>query len=227
MSGPKNREANKADAAFRAAPEKTPKKSYNINFRTTPLLRDQLRARAAASGRSVSEEIEYRLNQTFGDDSLLHFLAWGESEATPNLIRLILRTINSVEMDATGGAGTPIALNLKRWNEHPARARELADVLAALLRTVLVEGISPLETAEDYAKELRAAMAGAGRTRSKAESKAWSTLLAAGFVSRGPQRSAAERKAELRARIDELQRELDYIETVERMGEQRPQKATG
>jgi hypothetical protein len=196
-------------------------KSCNINFRTRPFIRDRLRASASVSARSVSEEIEYRLNQTFTDDDLLKSVAWNEESASPTLIRLIFTAINQAEVDAAGGVGgARVTINLKWWNENPKRARELADTVGALIRAVLVDGVSPLRTDDDYRKELSAAATGAGRFRSKAEFRAWSVLLAAGFVSRGSQQSVADRKAELRTEIEERHRTLDYIESVEQIDEQ-------
>jgi len=42
------------------------RKRNNLTFRTRDELRERLEKAAAASGRSVSEEIEYRLNRDFG-----------------------------------------------------------------------------------------------------------------------------------------------------------------
>ena len=48
-------------------PPKPPKnrKSVNFTFRSREEMREQLRVAADRSGRSISEEIEYRLNQSF------------------------------------------------------------------------------------------------------------------------------------------------------------------
>jgi hypothetical protein len=46
------------------------RKERNFTFRTRPELRAQLTEAAAKSGRSISEEIEYRLDRTFMTDEL-------------------------------------------------------------------------------------------------------------------------------------------------------------
>jgi hypothetical protein len=204
-----------ADLEARLAP-----KSRNINFRTRPFVYDRLRDAAAAAARSVSEEIEYRLNQTFTDDDLLKVLAYGKrAPETLKLIRLILATINVVEVQEKADVSKPGMLDVRLWHEDPKRAQELFETLVALERAILISGIRPLESAEDYTRELSAATAGASGFRSKAEFKAWYVLLSAGFVSRAPQQSVAELKADLRNKIDELHRRLEYIESVEQMDE--------
>jgi hypothetical protein len=54
-------------------PRKPPAKlrRATIKFRVTDRLRDRLAAAAAAEGRPISEEVEYRLARTFRDDLLL------------------------------------------------------------------------------------------------------------------------------------------------------------
>jgi Arc-like DNA binding domain len=54
-------------------PPKPPKnrKSVNFTFRSREEMREQLRVAAAVSGRSISEEIEYRLNQSFQKELFL------------------------------------------------------------------------------------------------------------------------------------------------------------
>ena len=47
------------------------RKSVNFTFRSREEMREQLRAAAAVSGRSISEEIEYRLNQSFQKELIL------------------------------------------------------------------------------------------------------------------------------------------------------------
>ncbi len=44
------------------------RKSVNFTFRSRGELREQLRRAAEVSGRSISEEIEYRLDQSFRDE---------------------------------------------------------------------------------------------------------------------------------------------------------------
>ena len=51
------------------------RKTVNFTFRSRGELRDQLRDAAAVSGRSISEEIEYRLNQSFRDQYIAEVAA--------------------------------------------------------------------------------------------------------------------------------------------------------
>lgn len=45
-------------------------KRYPLNMRTTKEARDQLESAAADSGRSLAQEVEYRLNRSFADDAM-------------------------------------------------------------------------------------------------------------------------------------------------------------
>jgi hypothetical protein len=58
-------------------PPKPPKnrKSVNFTFRSREEMREQLRVAADRSGRSISEEIEYRLNQSFLKELILEAAA--------------------------------------------------------------------------------------------------------------------------------------------------------
>ena len=46
------------------------RKSVNFTFRSRGDMRDRLRAAAAMSGRSISEEIEFRLEQSFQEERM-------------------------------------------------------------------------------------------------------------------------------------------------------------
>jgi hypothetical protein len=51
------------------------RKSVNFTFRSREGMREQLRTAAAVSGRSISEEIEYRLVQSFRDQYIAEVAA--------------------------------------------------------------------------------------------------------------------------------------------------------
>jgi hypothetical protein len=191
-----------------------------IGFRPWVPMYKRLQDSAAAAGWSMSAEIERRLEQSFSDDAnLKSLLAYGKGASeTLRLLRLILATINAVEVQENTDANKPGMLDVKLWHEDPKRAQELFDTLIALERAVLVDGIRPLEDVDDYKRELSAAASGAA-SRTRAEFKAWRVLLGAGFVSRAPQQSVADVKAELRSKIDELHQRLEYIESVEQTDE--------
>lgn len=57
-----------------------------LNMRTTPGLRAKLEAAAGESGRSLVQEVEYRLEQTFATDALLG----GKYSELPRLITLAI-----------------------------------------------------------------------------------------------------------------------------------------
>jgi Arc-like DNA binding domain len=51
------------------------RKSVNFTFRSREGMREQLRVAAGLSGRSISEEIEYRLVQSFRDEYIAEVAA--------------------------------------------------------------------------------------------------------------------------------------------------------
>ena len=53
----------------------TAKTNVNFTFRSREEMREQLRVAAEVSGRSISEEIEYRLNQSFQKELILEAAA--------------------------------------------------------------------------------------------------------------------------------------------------------
>ena len=55
-------------------PAKERRRSH-FTFRTTDALREQLRAAAAVEGRSISEEIEWRLQQSFEREQMAQAVA--------------------------------------------------------------------------------------------------------------------------------------------------------
>ena len=76
-------------------PPKPPKnrKSVNFTFRSREEMREQLRVAAAVSGRSISEEIEYRLNQSFQNELIL--------EAAKEAVRAVLQEEREIWKYAT------------------------------------------------------------------------------------------------------------------------------
>jgi len=67
------------------------RKSAHFTFRTRGLMRECLQAAAAASGRSVSEEIEYRLQLSFDRDDL------------ENRLSMSLKRLDRIEAFLQGG----------------------------------------------------------------------------------------------------------------------------
>src|SRR5205809_4463840 len=56
-------------------------KRYPLNMRTTRELREQVERAARASGRSLVQEVEYRLEQSFAGDPLVKALTGGGDTA--------------------------------------------------------------------------------------------------------------------------------------------------
>jgi Arc-like DNA binding domain len=75
------------------------RKRANLTFRTRSGMREKLEAAAAQSGRSVSEEVEYRLERSFQQAESIADILGGV--ATANLLLLISMAIQEVEK-ATG-----------------------------------------------------------------------------------------------------------------------------
>ena len=74
-------------------------KRYPLNMRTTKELREQIEAAARASGRSLVQEVEYRLDRSFdaaGVDALMGIMGTllidDEAEGT-KLLRLVMRAL--------------------------------------------------------------------------------------------------------------------------------------
>lgn len=77
-------------------------KRHPLNMRTTKELRDRIETAALASGRSLVQEVEFRLEQSFHTDSLIHLLHGSEASATA--LRLIAA---AMQMETVGEDGTP------------------------------------------------------------------------------------------------------------------------
>jgi hypothetical protein len=71
------------------------RKAVNFTFRSRGQMRDLLKAAAAASGRSISEEIEYRLQNSFRED---------DSYGGPHLSAVFRVIANSIALLKTGGS---------------------------------------------------------------------------------------------------------------------------
>ena len=74
---------------------KEDRKAVNFTFRSRGQMRDLLKAAAAASGRSISEEIEYRLQNSFRED---------DSYGGPHLSAVFRVIANSIALLKTGGS---------------------------------------------------------------------------------------------------------------------------
>src|SRR4051812_43148904 len=103
----------------RPALDPTEKKRKNFTFRGTDQLHEELSKASAASGRSVSEEIEARLNESFTRQNVEHAVELAAKLAAEATIREITKVIGQRE---------PAAVIAALLNH-----REPAAVLAAVL----------------------------------------------------------------------------------------------
>src|SRR5437660_327572 len=84
------------------------RKAVNFTFRSRDQMRERLEAAAAASGRSISEEIEHRLNQSFDEERLSAAFLGGTD--TAKTLQLIANAMRRVTAD---GDGTPWSKDLE------------------------------------------------------------------------------------------------------------------
>ena len=61
-------------------------KRYPLNMRTTKAVRDRLEAAARANGRSLTQEVEFRLEQSFLTADMREFITEAVEEATATAI---------------------------------------------------------------------------------------------------------------------------------------------
>jgi hypothetical protein len=111
----------------------THRKARNLTFRSRDDLYEELQAAAAKSGRSLSEEIERRLEKSFSSsDPLLSVLAGKEAG-------VILRLVAVVLLQAT--------LESKSWFEN----RELVETVSGAADVIIarVAGVFEEEVASD------------------------------------------------------------------------------
>jgi hypothetical protein len=104
------------------------KRAKNFTFRSRGNMHDRLSKAAARSGRSLSEEIEHRLDRSFfeGDDSLARMLI-GDNDTGASIIRWIAFQMQSDP----------------EWNSTPARGAEMAQRICDHVRAQLVLDLTP------------------------------------------------------------------------------------
>ena len=113
------------------------RKRNNLTFRTRDQLRDQLERMAAVSGRSISEEIEYRLTLSFSHDD-----AFGD----PAMRRIaILMAVAFHSAGNLNSGGKPVA----EWiNDRDVFCRATFGTIWALFSAI------PNVTDEEIAQEI-------------------------------------------------------------------------
>jgi hypothetical protein len=107
--------------------------SKHRTFRVRGELDGQLAQAAAASGRSVSEEIEYRLERSFADDgSLLGTLNLAYGRELAGLMWVLVETMKDAGK-AAGGLATLSAQGSNRWWNNPFAYAQAAEAAKAIL----------------------------------------------------------------------------------------------
>jgi Arc-like DNA binding domain len=132
---------------------KEDRKAVNFTFRSRDQMRERLEAAAAASGRSISEEIEYRLNQSFDEERLSAAFLGGND--TAKALQLIA---NAMRLETAAGDGTP-------WSKDQRKAEAVQTAATLLIAgsaglpvvpptTVVTELGDPSERGRKLAKSL-------------------------------------------------------------------------
>jgi hypothetical protein len=119
------------------------RKRTNFTMRVRDELRDQLRAAAAASGRSVSEEIEHRLERSFSEDQAFQWALGGEHNE--RFMRAF--TIAAWLIETRTG---------KKWHEDDETMHEVrfaaSAIIAAIRRKLTPHEADSLLTQSSYAE---------------------------------------------------------------------------
>lgn len=117
-------------------PKKLPEgegKRVPLNMRTTREIRDRLEQAAEQSGRSLAQEVEERLGQSFIQNDLISAMSGGERLATLlTMISIVLKTTK----DEDG----------KLWNEDPV----VANIVGEALHKVVLASNGSIEAQELY-----------------------------------------------------------------------------
>jgi hypothetical protein len=125
-------DTDKITTAQTSRPRGRPRKSpvghprRQLKFRATPALAEQLAAAARATGRSVSEEIEYRLEMTFAQE------VWKRqvlAQVDAELFELITKAL--IDMAKAGHLRVDDYLRRVLDASRPRRRRRLAAAAAA------------------------------------------------------------------------------------------------
>jgi Arc-like DNA binding domain len=117
------------------------RKAVNFTFRSRGQMRERLQGAAASSGRSVSEEIEYRLDQSFTREPLVSQLVGGNHNA--KVLELIADALNVLNVMRSHD------LEAKNWTE-----REIAEIFRIAVDLIIASwGGLPEQPPQQDAKE--------------------------------------------------------------------------
>lgn len=109
-------------------------KRHALNLRTTLDLRSKLDAAAQTSGRSLAQEVEWRLEQSFGPrNPSVEEVFGGPDRAL--LARVVAHAVGIVEI-----------VSGKTWREDAETRAKAYQTIKSLLLATLGDGVHPLET---------------------------------------------------------------------------------
>ena len=128
-------------------------KRGTFKFRVTDSLRTKMEAAAKSSNRSVSEEIEHRLEQSFTTDFVMTQLLGGGKNAT--LLRLIAGRLSGLDQQAFP------------WHSHAESAQRLVAQIQQAM-----DSVSRTDTPEDAGIELHRLSSKAGMLSSEGQAHA-------------------------------------------------------
>jgi hypothetical protein len=112
-------------------------KRYPLNMRTTKEIRDRLEAAARQAGRSLAQEVEYRLDQSFLDED-----AWGGAE-----VQSLLRGLADAARVLQARHGQSIFASFKDYDRARRAWGRLIDLLGPEAHPDLVQSVG---TAVEY-----------------------------------------------------------------------------
>lgn len=107
-------------------PEK--RRSASMGFRPTPSLRASLEAQAAVNQRSVSQEIEHRLERSFHDDARFAALMGEDGGEMAHLFGAAIRTASILGKTKRPYRDDPATVQqINRWENNKTRVAKWAD----------------------------------------------------------------------------------------------------
>jgi TraY domain len=105
-------------------------KRHPLNMRTTEAMRRRLEQAAEASGRSLVQEVEHRLERTFTQDEAFEATLGGKHNAD------LFRALTTATWLIEKGTG-------KQWSEDIATAHQVRHALSTIVLAIFRGGLTP------------------------------------------------------------------------------------
>jgi hypothetical protein len=147
---------------------------FPLNLRTTREMRDQLELHAKESGRSLIQEIEFRLEQSFQYDVILRWLRVGPDKN----LELVRHVLLYIMWNSTGLIDDPMPEAKALWWCNKAAAKALSEQLCILLDALITGTAVPIRGA---ATEMQAFLSGEYKNDSPARVAVRSYLITQGM----------------------------------------------